>query len=259
MKEFVKTFLKNIYYKLVKLKNLLKRLIFKIPIQNTYVFILSPPFTGSTMLADILSTSRHVSINNYLGTKEGQTLPEVKKLMFDSPDRWDQRIDFNWPYIKSVWLKYWDIKKPILIEKSPANILRAKSISSFFKPSQFIISYRNPYAQCESIIRRNNDTPEYAANFAIFCLKYQKKNIEHFGNECLIIPYESLTERVIDFKKSIVQFLPEIKDISVNHKINAHNKSGKPLNVQNLNNNKIKNLSKSDLEIITNIFKKHGN
>ena len=38
---------------------------------------------------------------------------------------------------------------------------------------------RNPYAHVEGIIRRNSATTEYAARFALKCLRYQKRNKEN--------------------------------------------------------------------------------
>ena len=45
---------------------------------NSY-FILSPPYSGSTMLNQLISSSGNVSCNNNLGTREGQLLPGVKQ------------------------------------------------------------------------------------------------------------------------------------------------------------------------------------
>ena len=257
MNIIIKRAVKEVYYKILKLNNLVKRIIFKENKGRCYVIILTPPLSGSTMLVDILSTSKSVSVNNYIGTKEGQTLPEVKRMMFNSPDRWDESKDFNWDFIKKVWLKYWDVTKPILLEKSPANILRAEAIQKAFEPCKFIISYRNPYAQCESIIRRSNDTVEYAANFAILCLKSQKRNIEKFRDTSLVMSYESITESPHEFKQKLVYLLPQLNDITLDHKIKAHNQSGTPLSITNLNKNKIKNLSQNQLDVINNVFRKN--
>ena len=38
------------------------------------------------MLNQIISSSKNVSCNNNIGTREGQTLPGVKKIMFDKKD-----------------------------------------------------------------------------------------------------------------------------------------------------------------------------
>ena len=58
--------------------------------------------------------------------------------------------------------------------------MRVKDIKEVFNPIMFICMVRNPYAQAEGIIRRNKATPEYAAKFALKCLKYQKQNLLWF-------------------------------------------------------------------------------
>ena len=51
--------------------------------KHDYLFILSPPFCGSTLLNELISTSKNISCNNNIGTREGQTLPLVNDIMFD--------------------------------------------------------------------------------------------------------------------------------------------------------------------------------
>lgn len=65
-------------------------------------------------------------MNNPYGTREGQGLPTVRKIMFEHNRRWDKTLDFDWSYIKNEWMKYWDLNCPILLEKSPPNIIRNK-------------------------------------------------------------------------------------------------------------------------------------
>ena len=51
-----------------------------------FLFILSPPYCGSTMLNQLISSSNNVSCNNNLGTREGQLLPGVSILCFRKTD-----------------------------------------------------------------------------------------------------------------------------------------------------------------------------
>jgi len=46
----------------------------------------------------------------------------------------------------SQWSKYWDLKKPVLIEKSPINLIRTRFLQAVFPNSYFIILYRHPIA-----------------------------------------------------------------------------------------------------------------
>jgi hypothetical protein len=232
------------------------RRFFKPAIENKYLFILSPPYCGSTLLNEIISTSSFVSVNNPLGTREGQTLPTIKKIMFDDRTRWDKTIDFDWVFIKEEWRKYWDITKPILLEKSPANIIRVKSIFNAFSNSYFIIFYRNPYCHCESLIRRNKYSAKKAANFAVQSLHFQKENIRFLTKNTLKISYEELTDNPNFFVNEIMDLLPQLSDIKTDIEFSAHNFKGKSNKIENLNNEKIGKLSQLELDEINDIFLK---
>lgn len=224
-------------------------------IDNKFLFILSPPYCGSTLLNEIISTSSSVSVNNPNGTREGQHLPTVKKIMFNYKTKWDENVDFDWEYIKKEWMKYWDVSKPILLEKSPPNIMRAESISKAFPNSYFVIFHRNPYSHCESLIRRNNYTPREAAEFALKSLRFQKKNMQSLSNS-MVISYEELTDDPNAFNMKIKTLLPELKGINTNIEFSAHNFKGKPLKIKNLNREKISKLTQSQLNEINNALYK---
>ena len=64
--------------------------------------------------------------------------------------------------------------------------MRVKEIKKYFNPISFICIVRNPYAQCEGIMRRNKQSAESAARFTLKCLKYQKSNIENDIMELII-------------------------------------------------------------------------
>ena len=112
---------------------------------------------------------------------------------FVMPNNNAQNTILPWKQIKTIWHKYWDLSKPILLEKSIPNIIRNKEIKEVFSPICFLCMVRNPYAQCEGIIRRNGKSAEYAAKFTISCLRYQKENIESEKN-LLFFTYEELCE-----------------------------------------------------------------
>lgn len=225
-------------------------------IENKYLFILSPPYCGSTLLNELISTSPNVSVNNPFGTREGQSLPTVKKMMFEHDRRWDTTLDFDWQFIKKEWSKYWDRSKAILLEKSPPNIIRATSIHEAFPNSYFIIFYRNPYAHCESLMRRNNVTPGSAAEFAVQCLEYQRNNMLSKLNS-ISVSYEHLTTMPEKFRAQLLEFIPAIETIKFDHEFSAHNFKGKKMGIINLNREKINKLSQVQLDKINEVFLKH--
>jgi hypothetical protein len=171
-------------------------------------------------------------------------------------NRWDEDVQYDWKKIKEVWMKYWDQSKSVLLEKSIPNIIRVEQIKIEFENIKFICMVRNPYAQIEGIMRRNNATAEYAATFALKCLRHQKKNIEREKN-LLFFTYEELCENKLGVVKKIIEFIPDIKDIKIENEFKAHNfKTKESMRIINLNKEKIAKLSTKEISIINSIFKK---
>ncbi|MGK0388366.1 MAG: hypothetical protein ACI94Y_001094 [Maribacter sp.] len=251
---FLKVFPKYDIYVTRIARNKLKRLIIN-EVENKYLFILSAPSSGSTLLNELISTSSSVSVNNPFGTREGQTLPTIRKVMFDHKRRWDVALDFDWEIIKKEWRKYWDTTKSVLLEKSPPNIIRTTSINKVFPNSHFIILYRNPYAQCESLIRRYKQTPKSAAEFALRSLEYQRKN--QLLPNSISISYEDLTNTPEESKRRISEFLPELLDIKTAIRFSAHNFKNEKLHIQNLNNHKIAQLNQKQLDEMNFVFSRN--
>ncbi len=255
IKIFNRTFPKYGNYGFIVRKNVLRNIFIKRS-NHKYLFILSPPYCGSTLLNEVISSSDNVSVNNPFGTREGQTLPTVRNIMFDPNERWDGEIDFDWVSIKNEWRKYWDLTRPILLEKSPPNIIRAKSIERNFDNSYFIIFHRNPYAQCESLIRRNEYEPTKAALFAIENLIAQKRNILELKNK-IQISYEALTQETQSISGILSNFIPELINVDVEKEFSAHNYLNRKMKILNLNEEKIKKISDSQLNEINAVFIKN--
>lgn len=234
-------------------KNLLKNYFFTNK-EYSYLFILSPPFCGSTLLTQIINSSKNVSCNNNIGLMEGQHLPIAKDLLF-TKDRWSVDKKIDWIKVKNIWHKYWDISKPILLEKSPPNIIRADKIKQYFKKVKFICLVRNPYAQIQSNLRRyNTDIKEATSNYINY-LKFQKENLNKYDS--ILIKYEDLTEKPEKEKKKIIKHFHQLKDINIHLKFSAHNiRKSKKLHLTNLNKESIAKLSKVQLNAINNILKK---
>ena len=76
-----------------------------------YLFVLCPPYSGSTLLWKLISTSINVSSLPL----EGQYLPELETLMREQP--WNRDHVLPWPQIKVVWETYWDTKKACSVGK----------------------------------------------------------------------------------------------------------------------------------------------
>ena len=178
-----------------------------------FIFILCPPFQGSTIIVNLLDSSKQTSsfINTKAWAGESITLLKNKKKM--RKKAWNTSNKFDFSLIKQKMNKYLDQNKKIFVEKSPPFINQAQLIQKYFSrygKVYFIISIRNPYSA------KNNPTDwvKYA--------RYQKYNIETLNNT-YVTSYEKLCSnlpRVIyDLKKKFPE-LYDIKSLSQKHKKN---------------------------------------
>jgi len=218
---------------------------------SCYLFVLCPPYSGSTLLWKLLSTSRNVSA--FAG--EGQFLPEVAQVMRDKP--WQAEHALPWPEIKAAWETHWDASKPVLLEKSPPNLVRAQAIAEHFSPAKFIIMVRNPYAHAEGLMRRNGWPVKRAANFAAMCLRRQWHNAQTLENT-LVLTYEALVADPASACEQVVTLVPELHDIDYDANFEVHSVDG-TLNrpITDLNAKKIAALDKDTLTELNRYFKSH--
>ena len=215
---------------------------------SSFLFVLCPPYCGSTLLWKLLSTSSNVSAL----PKEGQFLPEVEDIMRDKP--WDKNHSLPWPDIKAVWDRYWDHDKPILLEKSPPNITRALAIAEHFQPCQFVLMVRNPYAHAEGLMRRNDWPLRRAANFSLMCLRTQLENQRRLDN-ALTFTYEQLVKDPARACAELASFQPALSDMDPQASFEVHSVDGTlDRRITDLNARKIDALSAADLAALNTFF-----
>lgn len=224
---------------------------------NSYLFVLCPPFSGSTVLWKLVSTSDAVS--SLPG--EGQFIPEVKEFMRKDP--WNPELELPWEMIKKVWREYWDLEKPWLVEKSPPNLIRAKDIVKHFAPLHFLVMVRNPYAHCASLIRRNGWDATRAAEFAARCLRFQTENAETLANS-LCFTYEHFVTDPQAVARDIQTALPRIGELQWDRTFSVHSSLspvGDPVSEQkiiNHNDKSIEALSHIAVKQINAVLKEHS-
>jgi hypothetical protein len=219
---------------------------------SSYLFVLCPPYSGSTLLWKLLSTSQNVSSLPF----EGQFLPELKNLMRDKP--WNPDKVLPWPEIKAVWESYWDRSKPVLLEKSPPNLIRTREILAHFQPVKFVVMVRNPYAHAEGLIRRNNWPVKRAANFSMMCLRAQLKNVREL-DDALVLTYESLVQNPAQACQQLATFIPALADMDHAADFEVHSIDGtvnRP--ITDLNTKKIAALPADTLAAMNDIFIHHS-
>ena len=215
---------------------------------SQYLFVLCPPYCGSTLLWKLLATSERVSAL----PNEGQFLPEVEPIMRERP--WDRTLELPWDDIKAAWEHYWDPTKPVLLEKSPPNIVRANAIAEHFVPAQFVIMVRNPYAHAEGLMRRNEWPLRRAANFALMCLRTQAENAASL-TDTLVFTYEDLVADPPSACAQLAAFQPALDDMNPEASFEVHSVDGTlDRQITDLNARKIEALSAAQLQELNSYF-----
>ena len=220
---------------------------------NYYLFILSPPYSGSTLLSKILGTSPEISSL----PKEGQSVDGVSHVMPGSVLLKNPELEVPWKFVKRQWeQKYWDLTQQILLEKSPSNIHRAFEIQNHFYPSSFIALIRNPYAFCEGYERRKRRrTYQEGARLWVRCAQSQRQNVERL-KRVVQIRYEDLTDDTKTTLRRIEAFMPELREIQTSD-VPTQTLLGRQSNIRNINDIKIKKLTQYDIRKTNGILERY--
>lgn len=215
---------------------------------SCYLFVLCPPYCGSTVLWKLLATSQQVSAL----PAEGQFLPELQDIMRAHP--WRRDAPLPWAHIKTVWESYWDHAKPVLLEKSPPNLIRVDEIRAHFQPVKFIAMVRNPYAHAEGLMRRNGWPVARAANFALMCLRTQRRNADS-ADDTLTLTYESLVQDPSAACERLTAFVPELGPLDHGASFEVHSVDGTlTRQITDLNGQKMAALTPDSLSSLNEVF-----
>ena len=195
--------------------------------KKKYIFILCPPYQGSTLIINLLDSSNSTSTFVLAPTQfgEGQWLLSQNGITDYDQNRWNPSYKLDMDKVKTIYDKYWDNSKPIFVEKSPPLICRAKQFEDYFSTFgevYFIISIRSPYS-----------TGHYSTEDWVRFAQYQKQNIETLKNT-IIISYEELckeTDKVIDKIKNAI---PELSDMVNKSNSNIKTERGEKINQNNV-------------------------
>lgn len=116
-----------------------------------HLFLIVPPFHGSTALEGLLSSSKSLSTmcggERHVPRCEGQTILARAELL-TSKNRWQENIPTNWIDALKEYEKYWDNEKRVLMDKSPPNVVKVKHIAQQLRAASyepvFIFMTRSP-------------------------------------------------------------------------------------------------------------------
>lgn len=231
--------------------------------------------SGSTLLQKFLATSQGVlqlpEKNGIATSAEGHDIAKghmphprehgvlgiwtEKESVFKNPNL------YKWKEIKEAWTDGWSqggtLDGKILLEKSPPNPIRAELLDENFPGAYYISMQRNPYAVCEGIRRRQGYTLERCAEHWGRVAQHQVRNLNNLKN-IIHVSYEELCEKQDEVCDRINLFLPKIRLEKFKGTFTGHHSvlGRKDIQITNLNNLQIKNLSHSDVVKINSVLKR---
>jgi hypothetical protein len=111
------------------------------------------------------------------------------------------------------WSKYWDLEKPILLEKSPPNLIRTRFLQAMFPNSYFIIIQRHPIAvsyathsHTRLIKFFNRNTIYSLMNHWLLCHEIFEDD-KPYLNKCFVIKYEYFIKQPDLILSKIYEFI----------------------------------------------------
>lgn len=190
-----------------------------------FVFIAGLHRSGTTLLSNLLAGHPDVSGFENTGAPmdEGQHLQTVYpvgrvwggdavgRFGFDPCAYLTERSSIatreNAEKLFNEWSKHWDLSKPVLVEKSPPNIIRTRFLQAMFPNSYFIVITRHPVAASIAVKKwcARNPVPGIMMNWTVCHERYRRDRRKLV--RCLEIRYEDLVASPMAELEKISSFL----------------------------------------------------
>src|SRR4029077_19555861 len=128
--------------------------------KHRFVFLAGLHRSGTTLLARLLAG--HPEISGFSGTgvpaDEGQHLQTVypPASVYGGPGRFgfapESHLTEDSPLVSEEnaraifeqWSEHWDLTRPVLLEKSPPNLLKTRFLQALYPGSAFVVIVRHP-------------------------------------------------------------------------------------------------------------------
>lgn len=228
----------------------------------TFLFVFTLPYSGSTALAQVLSSAPGSMLLHPTG--EGQAL--IRGLRGE--ERWSPDKPVNWESVRAVWthrihtVAEEDGPVKLVVEKSPPNMVRAAGLLQLFPKHQIIATNRNPYAFCASSMYRSHDTDSLSeeersqvlrslAARWISCSRQIKDIVETHAP--LFFTYEEFCDDVAATLARAVERIPALEGASADARVEVKDYTARP--ISNQNQRQVALLSEKDRAVIGKVLR----
>lgn len=233
-----------------------------LPKPNKWVFIVGCYNSGTTLLHNLLSNHSHIGsmpdegqfFTDQLLLPKSVGLPRlwaIEPELFRLGEKDGKNINVN--RLKRQWgAHYNDLKKPVLIEKSPPNAARTHWIQANFENAYFIGIIRNGYAVAEGIRRKGGHRLEMAANQWVNANEIMLEDFDKLKRK-KIIRYEDICDSPGKILGDLMVFLglnATFLGFKEEQTWKIHEQESKILN---MNSRSIEALSPADIKVINSV------
>lgn len=105
------------------------------------------------------------------------------------------------------WSRYWDTTKPVLLEKSPPNLVRTRFLQSLFPGAYFIIVLRHPVAVTLATLKWGKGrTTHSLIKHWLVCHELFREDCGHL-KRVFVLKYEDLVKQPVHYLGRIFHFL----------------------------------------------------
>jgi len=249
-----------------KVRREIKIALTPIPKDKTWVFLVGCYNSGTTLLSELLG--QHPAISAL--ETEGHFITDqfVQDYKIGLPRMWVDREDLfrldendegpDELRIKKEWAMRLDLKKPVLLEKSPPNSSKTRWLQKHFENAHFVGIMRNGYAVSEGITRKANPIHlinswpiEKSANQWKRSNEVLQEDAKHL-KKFMWVSYEELVDNTVGTLNKITSFIgiDNFEQFETNRSWSIHERNEK---IRNMNEGSISNLTREQLDIIYNI------
>jgi hypothetical protein len=237
-----------------------------VPKDKTWVFLVGCYNSGTTLLAELLA--QHPSISAL--PTEGHFITDefVKDYDIGLPRMWVEREDLfrlteddqgpDPVRVKKEWGMRLDLRKPVLLEKSPPNTAKVRWLQSHFENAHFIGIVRNAYAAAEGITRKADprhlvdswpiEMSAYQWKRSNEILEQDSKHLKRF----LWVKYEDLADDTVSTLNRITNFvgISNFESFESERSWSIHERDEQ---VRNMNAESIERLSREQIDLVNQV------